>query len=117
MVLVVGGALLFWICVFLIYFTSQGISPVDFFLGGYEPYDPDLGKWSVIGAGRPSPPTTSETEQGGLVVEERWVLPEGNARAPYLERQVRRRDAATRVIVSVEPAVRVRRRRSRSVRG
>ena len=107
MVAVVAGALIFWTCVFLIYFTSQGISPVDFFIGGFEPYDPERGKWKVIGSERDS----------GAVVEERWLLPKGSARSPDLEHQVRRRDPATGAILSVERSERVRRPRSRSVRG
>ena len=106
MVAVVAAALVFWICVFLTYFAAQGISPVDFFLGAYEPYDPQLGKWRVVGA----------DEQSGLLVEERLLLPDGSARASYLERQVRRRDPHTRAIMRVESVVRVRRRRARSVR-
>jgi hypothetical protein len=107
MVAVVTGALLFWTCVFLVYFTSQNISPVDFFIGGFEPYDPALAKWKVTG---------SEPGSGHLV-EERWLLQDGDARSSYLERQARHRDPATGGIVRVEPTQRVRRRRSRSVRG
>lgn len=107
MVAVVAGALIFWTCVFLVYFTSQGISPVDFFIGGFEPYDPERGRWKVIGT----------EQESGAVVEERWLLPGGSARSPDLERQVRRRDPATGAILSVARSERVRRPRSRSVRG
>ena len=73
----------------------------------HEPYDPELGKWRLIHSDR----------ETGRLVEERWLLPDGSARSPYLERQVRARDPVTRAIISVEPTVRVPRRRSRSVRG
>lgn len=103
---VVAAALLFWVGVFAIYFTSQGISPVDFILRGYEPYDPKLATWQVLGA----------DQKSGLVREERLLLPEGLLNARYLERQVRHRDPSSGRIVSVDPATRVRRRRLRSVR-
>lgn len=106
MLAVVVAALLFWVCVFVVYFTAQGISPVEFFAGAYEAYDPELGKWQVCG-------TQVKT---GLVREERFVLPDGLERAPFLEHQVRYRDPATQRIAGVEPSRRVRRRRSRSVR-
>lgn len=106
MIAVVAVALLFWICVFAIYFVSQGVSPVDFFAGAYEPFDPRLAEWHQTG-----PDEGSE-----LVREERFLLPEGRQKSAYLEHQVRYRDRTTRVIVKVEPAARVRRRRSRSVR-
>jgi hypothetical protein len=107
MTAVVVAALIFWTCVFLIYFASQGISLLDFFAGSYEPYDPGLAEWR---------PVEGVTEPG-QIVEERWILPDANARASYLEHQVRHRDAHTRAIVSVEPVRRVTRQRTRSVRG
>jgi len=106
MVAVVVAALLFWICVFGVYFASQGISPIDFFAGAYEPYDPEQAKWRVI-----------HTEPvSALVREERFLLPDGRDRASYLEHQVRHRDPTTQAIAYVEPTRRVRRGYSRSVR-
>lgn len=107
MVAVVLAALIFWICVFGIYFTAHGISPVEFFTGAYEPYEPELAKWHAVGA----------DGESGLVREERLLLPDGRERASYLEHQVRHRDPVTRLIVRVEPPRRVPRPRSRSIRG
>lgn len=106
MVAVVLGALMFWACVFTVYFTAQGISPVEFFAGAYEAYDPELGRWRVCDA------DTST----GLVKEERFLLPDGRERAHFLEHQVRHRDPVTQAIALVEPPRRIRRRRSRSIR-
>lgn len=106
MIAVVVAALVFWICVFAIYFTAQGISPVEFFAGAYEAYDPELGKWRVCG----------KDALTGLVREERFLLVDGLERAPYLEHQVRHRDPSTQAIAKVDPSRRVPRRRSRSVR-
>jgi len=103
---VVAAALLFWIGVFTVYFTSQGISPLDFLLGAYEPFNPELARWRVTGA----------DPQSGLIREERLLVPEGGPASRYLERQVRHRDPITQRIVVVEPPSRVRRQRLRSVR-
>jgi hypothetical protein len=100
---VVLTALLFWVCVFAVYFTSQGTTPGEFLFGKYEPLPDDLGTWKKAeGDQRP-----------GLLREERLLLPEGQARAGHLLQQVRYRDAATRDIVRVEPERRIRRRRVR----
>jgi hypothetical protein len=104
MVAVVAGALLFWVFVFFIYFTAQGISPLEFFFGAYQPHDPELAKWRVLGT----------EPQSGLLREERLLLLDG--KSAYLEHQVRYRDPATNCIVKVDAANRVRRARSRSVR-
>ncbi|HVY26473.1 MAG TPA: hypothetical protein VHB79_07955 [Polyangiaceae bacterium] len=106
MVLVVAMALLFWTCVFAAYFTSRGVSPLDFFLGAREPYDHELARWR---------PTASNDPSSGLR-EERYVLPNGDEGASHLEHQVRYRDPATGSVARVEPTRRVRRVRSRSVR-
>ena len=106
MVAVVAAAALFWMGVFAIYFTAQGVSPLEFFLGAYESYDPRLGQWRAAA-------TEPESE---LVREERFLLPDGRASASYLEHQVRYRDRKTLGIARVEAPRRVRRRRSRSVR-
>ena len=106
MVAVVVAALLFWTCVFAVYFTARGISPLDFFAGAYEPYDPRLGQWRACGRDAVT----------GLIREERLLLPEGRPRASWLEQQVRHRDPKSHAIESVEPSRRVRRRRSRSIR-
>jgi hypothetical protein len=103
---VVAAALLFWVCVFGIYFTAQGISPADFFFGAFVPHDPELARWRAI----------STDPASGLVREERLLLPEGNPTSRYLERQVRHRDPATERVVLVEPPSKVRRERARSIR-
>jgi hypothetical protein len=95
---VVAVALLFWACVFLIYFTSMSTTPSEFFFGRYEPPPPDLGIWQSEG-------TSSE----GLLREQRYLLPGGRGR--YLVQQVRYRDPSTRQIVSVEPERRILRRK------
>jgi hypothetical protein len=97
---VVAVALLFWICVFMIYFTSAETTPIEFFFGRYEPPPPDLGTWRDAGL-----------DAAGLICEERCLLPDGGARAGYLLRQVRYRDPITRSIVRVEPERRLPRRR------
>lgn len=101
-VLVVGAALVFWACVFAVYFASVGVTPVEFFLGGYEPTPPDLGVWKDAGL----------DPQQGLLVEERWLLPQDRANARYLLRQVRYREPTTRAIVRAEPEQRVLRQRA-----
>lgn len=103
---VVAAALLFWVCVFGIYFTAQGISPADFFFGAFVPHDPELSRWRPIG----------KDPESGLVREERLLLPEGKPNSRYLERQVRHRDPATERVVLVEPTSQVRRERARSIR-
>lgn len=92
-------ALLFWAAVFVIYFTSQGTTPLEFFLGRYE-VPPDLGQW------RPTGPL-----EQGLQREERYLLPEGRNRASHLLYQVRYREPTTLAIVRVEPERRLPRRR------
>lgn len=98
---VVLGALLFWAAVFMIYFTSQGTTPLEFFFGRYEPLPDGLGAWKPSGT----------AEDAALLREERWLLAGGRAGSGQLLRQVRYRDVATRAIVRVEPEQRVRRRR------
>jgi len=98
---VVLTALLFWGAVFMIVFASQGLSPVEFFFGRYEPLPHDLGIWRETG-------TDAQT---GLLREERLLLPNSNPKAGHLMRQVRHRDPATRAIARVEPEQRVPRRR------
>lgn len=95
---VVVVALLFWACVFMIYFTAMSTTPSEFFLGRYEPPPADLGSWKGKG-----------TSREGLLEEERYLMPE--ARAGYLLQQVRYRDPVTRQIVQVDAERRVPRRR------
>ena len=102
MVAVVFAALLFWACLFAIYFAAQGISPIELFLGALEPYDSRLGQWQ----------TTGSDPQSGLTREQRLLLPDDRQRSPYLVRQVRYRDATTAEIVRIEPPGRVPRRRT-----
>ena len=97
---VVAAALLFWACVFMIYFTSAGTTPLEFFLGRYERPE-DLGIWKQCGV----------DPQLDLVREERVLLPDGRAQASYLMLQVRFRDPHTGAIVRVEPEQRLPRRR------
>ncbi len=94
-------ALLFWVGVFLVYFTAQGLTPGEFFFGRYEKLPDDLGTWREGGV----------DEKSGLLVEERLLLPGDRPKASFLLRQVRFRDPATRTIVRVEAEQRVPRRR------
>jgi hypothetical protein len=98
---VVAVALLFWVCVFMIYFTSAETTPIDFFFGRYEAPPADLGTWKNAGV-----------DATGLICEERCLLPEGRVSASYLLHQVRYRDPITRGIVRVEPERRLARRRT-----
>lgn len=98
---VILSALLFWACVFAVFFASQGTTASEFFLGKFEPLPADLGQWVEQGL----------DAQSGLLREERLLLPPGRPHAGALLRQVRYRDPATRAIVRVEPEARVRRRR------
>jgi len=100
-VAVVLTALFFWTCVFLIYFTAQGLSPLEFFAGRYEPYDPALARWQETG----------RDEHSGLLREQRLLLPDGREGAPHLLLQIRYRDPDTRAITVTEPLRRVTRRR------
>jgi hypothetical protein len=97
---VVAAALVFWICVFMVYFTAAGTTPREFFFGRYEPPPHDLGRWKEVGAGA----------KGELVREERYLLPHGRS-SRHLLQQVRYRDPLTREIVRIEPEKRVARRR------
>jgi hypothetical protein len=101
MVAVVLAALLFWGCVFMIYFTARGVSPSEFFAGSYEPYDPKLAQWQQ----------TSKDPRSGLLCEQRWLLPDARERASYLERQTRYRDPTTLAILRIDASQRVPRRR------
>lgn len=103
---VVGVAVLFWVGVFLAYFASQGKSPLDHFLGSYEPLPDDLGQWRVVPPSGADEPSTS-------IREERFLLPEGRSGAGHLLHQVRYRDRTTGDIVRTEPESRVARRRIR----
>ena len=94
-------AFLFWVGVFLVYFTAQGLTPGEFFFGRYEPLPVDLGSWRDLGL----------DAESGLLREERLLLPGDRPKAGYLLRQVRLRDPVTRSIVRVEPELRVPRRR------
>jgi len=98
---VVLTALLFWGAVFMVFLTSHGTSPVEFFFGRYEPPPRDLGTWREVGV----------DERTGLLREERLLLPNGNPKAGRLVRQVRYRDPATRAIARVDPEQKVARRR------
>jgi hypothetical protein len=97
---VVGVALLFWACVFMVYFTSVSTTPLEFFLGRFEPPPENLGVWSRAGV-----------DASGQFREERWLLEGGRRRAGHLLHQVRYRDPATGRILRVEPERRVRRKR------
>lgn len=100
-ILVVVGALLFWLAVFLVYFTSQGTTPAEFFFGRLEALPDDLGRWHQVGV---DPHT-------GLLREERSLLADGQPAAVHLLHQVRFRDPTTQAIVRAEPDRRLRRRR------
>lgn len=98
---VVAVALLFWVCVFMVYFTSVSTTPIEFFLGRFEPPPPRLGQWTEAG----------RDEASGQLREERWLLLDGRPRAGWLVHQVRYRDGATGRITQVLPERRVRRKR------
>lgn len=99
--LVVGAALLFWVGVFMVYFTAASTTPIEFFFGRYEAPPADLGVWKPAGV----------SAADGLLREERLLLPEGRANAGRLILQVRHRDPLTRAVVRVEPEQRLKRRR------
>lgn len=101
---VVVGALLFWLAVFLVYFTSRGTTPAEFFFGRLEALPDDLGRWQQVGV----------DPHNGLLREERSLLADGQTAAAHLLRQVRFRDPTTQAIVHAEPDRRFRRRRVRS---
>jgi hypothetical protein len=98
---VILSALLFWAAVFTVYFAMQGMTPLEFLLGRYEPLPPGLGTWSELGVDA----TT------GWLKEERLLLPGGAASARYLLHQSRYRNPATGAIEEVEPERRIPRRR------
>jgi hypothetical protein len=98
---VVAVALLFWVCVFLVYFTSVSTTPLEFFFGRFEPPPVNGGTWIDAGVDAST----------GLTRQERWLLPDGRPKASYLLHQVRYRDVASGSIVRVEPEQRVRRKR------
>jgi hypothetical protein len=100
-------AVLFWVAVFLIFFTAQNSTPGEFLFGRFETPPPDLGKWTEV----PPASGTERDVEGGLVREERLLLPNGQAGARYLLLQARYRDRVNRAIVRVEPERRIRRRR------
>jgi hypothetical protein len=97
---VVAAALLFWVGVFMVYFTAAGTTPLEFFFGAFEPPPADLGQWKEAGLD----PNTS------VLREERYLLPGGRG-ARHLVLQVRWRDPGTRQIVRVAPDQRIVRRR------
>jgi hypothetical protein len=97
---VVAAALLFWVCVFMVYFTAAGTTPREFFFGAYEPPPPDLGRWKQVAVDVAT----------GWLREERCLLPNGN-RSRCFVHQARYRDPSTRKIVRVEPEKRLPRRR------
>lgn len=101
---VVAAALLFWVAVFMIYFASLGMTPVEFFLGRFEAPPHHLGTWRPLGIDPVS----------GLVREERVLLPDSGARSSYLLLQVRFREPATGKIVAREPERRLARSRIRA---
>ena len=97
---VVAAALLFWVGVFMVYFTAAGTTPREFFFGAYEAPPPDLGRWKEVAADAAT----------GRLREERCLLPDGE-RSRYFVQQVRYRDPLTRKIVGIEPEKRLPRRR------
>lgn len=100
-------AVIFWLAVFMIFFTAQGMTPGEFFFGRYEAPPSDLGQWKEI----ENPADTERDAVMGLVLEERFLLPDGRTGSRYLLHQMRYRDPLTRAIVRVEPERKVRRRR------
>jgi len=98
---VVFTALVFWAATFSIFFTSQGTTLLEFFLGRYEAPPDHLNTWRDMGVEQPS----------GLLREERVLFPPGRQNGPVLLRQVRYRAPNSRQIVHVAPEERLRRRR------
>jgi hypothetical protein len=97
---VVAAALLFWVCVFMVYFTAAGTTPREFFFGAYEAPPADLGQWKEVAL----------DVAAGLLREERFLLPDGE-RSRYFVQQARYRDRRTKKIVRIEAEKRVPRRR------
>jgi hypothetical protein len=102
-VAVVFTALLFWVALLWVLLSAQGTSPVDFFLGPYEPLPSDLGEWRKLGLDGAT----------GLLCEERLLLSGVNPKSANLVHQVRYRDPQTGVVALVGPETSVRRRRQR----
>jgi len=98
---VVFTALVFWAAVFAAFFTSQGSSVFEFFLGRYETPPEHLNTWRDLEIEQPS----------GLLRQERLLFPAGRQQGRFLIRQVRYRDPISKAIVRVAPEERVRRRR------
>jgi len=98
---VVLTALIFWVAVFSIFFTSQGTSALEFLLGRYEAPPDHLNTWRDMGIEQPS----------GLLRQERLLFPAGRQGGPSLLRQVRYRDPMSNAIVRVLAEERVPRRR------
>jgi hypothetical protein len=98
---VILSALLFWAAVFTVYLAVQGMTPLEFLLGRYEPLPSGLGTWSELGV----------DETTGWLKEERLLLPGGAPSARYLLHQIRYRNPETDAIERVEPERRVPRRR------
>lgn len=96
-------ALVFWLTVFVVLFTAQGSSPLEYLFGPLEPLPDDLGIWHEKGAAPSS----------RLIREERLLLPARGERATTLLRQVRYRDRLSGEIVSSEPEQVVPRRRTK----
>lgn len=97
---VIAAALVFWVCVFMVYFTAAGTTPREFFFGRYEAPPPDLGRWKEV----------SRDERAQLLGEERYLLPDGPG-SRHLLQQVRYRHSMTGKIMQIEPEKRVARRR------
>lgn len=104
MTAVVTAALLFWVLVFTVFFVAEGKSPFGLLQGRLPPPPADLGKWRI----------TNPSHAGGLVTEERYLLPNERPNAPYYLHQVRYRDPATQEVVHVAPERRVHRARANS---
>ena len=97
---VVAAALLFWVCVFMVYFTAAGTTPREFFFGRFQAPPEDLGRWKEV----------ASDEDSSLLREERCLLPDGKG-SSHLVQQVRYRDPVTRKIVRIGLEKRIVRRR------
>lgn len=91
---------LFWVIVFYVIFTAQGLSVSDLLLGRKAPLPQDLGQWVETGV-----------DDSGRLRQERRLRPGGMADPSFLTLQVRWVDARTGEILEVLPEQREARRR------
>lgn len=95
---------------YLLFFLSQVPGAVEDRFGAFDALPPNLGKWLLD----ENSPEAASAETAGKIREIRCFFQEGSlGSGGTLIRQVRFRDSKTREIVSVEPEVLIKRRRTR----